>query len=127
MTACPSFANIACSVKLFTLLTNYATSFETPPLYTKQTRLPVLRQAAPYEVEDGSLYGLEAKGYQSAMEESWVWEELHECRNVKPAFEKGLYFGTLAAGVISEPVIGGPRGLGSVRPLGFTTGLRYAR
>merc|ERR1711968_399112 len=60
------------------------------------------QEAAPGEVEDGSLYGLEASGYQSAMEESWVWEELHECRNVKPAFEKGLYFGTIAAGVISK-------------------------
>ena len=32
--------------------------------------------------------------YQSAMEASWVWDELKECRNFKPAFERGLFFGT---------------------------------
>ena len=60
------------------------------------------QEEAPWEVEDGSLYGLEATGYQSGMEASWVWDELHECRNVKPAFEKGLLVGTIAAGIISK-------------------------
>ena len=60
------------------------------------------QEEAPGYVEDGSLYSLEAVDYQTSIENSWVWEELTECRNVKPAFEKGLYYGTVAAGVISH-------------------------
>jgi electron-transferring-flavoprotein dehydrogenase len=60
------------------------------------------QEDAPAWVEDGSLSGLEASDYQTNIESSWVWEELTECRNVKPAFEKGLYYGTVAAGVISH-------------------------
>jgi len=59
------------------------------------------QEDAPGYVEDGSLYGLEADEYQTNIEKSWVWEELEECRNVKPMFEKGLYAGSIYAGIAS--------------------------
>ena len=43
---------------------------------------------SPTEVEDGSLDGLEVTEYQTNLENSWVWSELKEVRNCKPAFEK---------------------------------------
>jgi electron-transferring-flavoprotein dehydrogenase len=40
----------------------------------------------------------EAKNYQTSMEKSWVWEELHAARNIKNSF-KNLYTGLLYGGV----------------------------
>jgi electron-transferring-flavoprotein dehydrogenase len=59
------------------------------------------QEDAPANVEDGSLNGLEASDYQTNIESSWVWEELEECRNVKPSFEKGLYAGSIYTGIAS--------------------------
>jgi electron-transferring-flavoprotein dehydrogenase len=49
---------------------------------------------------------LEATAYQSALEGSWVWQELHEVRNVHPAFHWGFYAGMLYSG-LSLKVFGG--------------------
>ena len=44
----------------------------------------------------------EALGYQQAFEGSWVYEELNEVRNIKPAFKKwGLFGGVAYAGCSS--------------------------
>ena len=41
----------------------------------------------------------EAVGYQSSFEASWVYDELNEVRNIKPAFKKwGLFGGVAYAG-----------------------------
>ena len=41
----------------------------------------------------------EAVGYQEAFEGSWVYDELNEVRNIKPAFKKwGLFGGVAYAG-----------------------------
>lgn len=40
----------------------------------------------------------EAKNYQTNMEKSWVWDELHAARNIKNSF-KNLYTGLLYGGV----------------------------
>ena len=43
--------------------------------------------------------GTEALGYQEAFEGSWVYDELNEVRNIKPAFKKwGLFGGVAYAG-----------------------------
>jgi electron-transferring-flavoprotein dehydrogenase len=40
-----------------------------------------------------------AEKYQTNMEKSWVWEELHAARNIKNSFKKGLYHGLAYGGV----------------------------
>ncbi len=40
---------------------------------------------------DGPVGTLDA--YPEALRRSWVWEELHAVRNIRPAFQKGLYAG----------------------------------
>jgi len=40
-----------------------------------------------------ALTGGTAKGYRKALEESWVFEELREARNIRPAFRYGLWAG----------------------------------
>jgi electron-transferring-flavoprotein dehydrogenase len=37
------------------------------------------------------------EAYPQALRESWVWEELHRVRNIRPAFQKGLYVGLVHA------------------------------
>jgi electron-transferring-flavoprotein dehydrogenase len=49
--------------------------------------------------EISSLPSVEVEGYQNAMENSWVWKELNEVRNVHPAFHWGLYAGLAYSGV----------------------------
>ncbi len=41
----------------------------------------------------------ELTSFQTAFEQSWLHEELHKARNVKPWLSKGLYLGTLMAGI----------------------------
>jgi electron-transferring-flavoprotein dehydrogenase len=41
----------------------------------------------------------ELTSFQSSFEQSWLYEELHKARNVKPWLSKGLYLGTLMAGI----------------------------
>lgn len=37
--------------------------------------------------------GAELTAYSDMMKKSWVWEELHTVRNIRPSFHKGLLFG----------------------------------
>ena len=37
--------------------------------------------------------GKEVTAYSDMMKKSWVWQELHEVRNIRPSFHKGLLFG----------------------------------
>ncbi|MBM3522908.1 MAG: electron transfer flavoprotein-ubiquinone oxidoreductase [Alphaproteobacteria bacterium] len=53
---------------------------------------------------DGPVGGLDR--YPAALERSWVWEELRRVRNIRPAFQKGLYAG-LAYAAIDTYVFGG--------------------
>ena len=41
----------------------------------------------------------ELAAYPTAFEQSWLHEELHEARNVKPWLKKGLYLGSLMTGI----------------------------
>ncbi len=41
----------------------------------------------------------ELTSFQSSFEQSWLYEELYKARNVKPWLSKGLYLGTLMAGI----------------------------
>jgi electron-transferring-flavoprotein dehydrogenase len=41
----------------------------------------------------------ELSAYPRAFEQSWLYEELHKARNVKPLLAKGLYAGALMVGV----------------------------
>lgn len=41
----------------------------------------------------------EVTEYEDAVKASWVYEELREVRNVKPAFDKGFYFGMAHSGL----------------------------
>jgi electron-transferring-flavoprotein dehydrogenase len=45
--------------------------------------------------EDGPVGTLDA--YPAALRDSWVWEELRAVRNIRPAFQKGLYVGLVHA------------------------------
>lgn len=51
------------------------------------------------EEYDPSVPKVEATGYQQAMEESWVWSELKEVRNIHPSFHNGLWLGLLYSGI----------------------------
>lgn len=39
-----------------------------------------------------------AYSYQERLKKSWVYEELYKVRNIRPGFQKGLWFGLLNAG-----------------------------
>mmetsp|Transcript_17625 Transcript_17625/g.27250 ORF Transcript_17625/g.27250 Transcript_17625/m.27250 type:complete len:225 (+) Transcript_17625:226-900(+) len=41
----------------------------------------------------------EVTEYQQDLENSWVWKELHQVRNVHPAFKYGLYAGLIYSGL----------------------------
>lgn len=43
----------------------------------------------------------EVTDYQSRMEKSWVWEELHAVRNIHPSFKWGLWAGMVYSGLES--------------------------
>ncbi|EKX46989.1 hypothetical protein GUITHDRAFT_107336 [Guillardia theta CCMP2712] len=64
--------------------------------------------AALYNQSDESVFSgksvdtfesLEVKGYQKSMENSWVWKELNEVRNVHPSYKWGFYVGLLYSGL----------------------------
>lgn len=42
-------------------------------------------------------FGLECTEYQKNIEKSWVWSELKKVRNIRPGFQKGLWFGLINA------------------------------
>jgi electron-transferring-flavoprotein dehydrogenase len=44
-------------------------------------------------------WGMEASGYSTEVRKSWLWDELHAVRNIRPAFKWGLW-GGIAYGAI---------------------------
>ena len=50
--------------------------------------------------------GLELAAYADAFRKSWVHDELHRARNVRPAFKWGLWIGTLYTG-LDQKIFGG--------------------
>ena len=48
----------------------------------------------------------EAVGYRRALEESWVWKELHKARNIRPSFHRGLFAG-LVYSALDTYLLGG--------------------
>lgn len=50
--------------------------------------------------------GPELTGYETAIRESWIWEELSKARNIRPAFQKGLWTG-LAYSAIDTYILRG--------------------
>ena len=60
----------------------------------------MLAAEAIYEaVAEGDEGGQTLESYEDAFKRSWVHQELHEARNVRPAFKHGLYGGTLLTGI----------------------------
>ncbi len=39
----------------------------------------------------------EATAYSQKLRQSWLWQELHKVRNIRPAFQKGLWWGLINA------------------------------
>ena len=48
----------------------------------------------------------EATAYPEALKKSWLWSELHKVRNIRPAFQKGLWAG-LANGALESYILRG--------------------
>jgi electron-transferring-flavoprotein dehydrogenase len=44
---------------------------------------------------------LEATAYPQKLEQSWLWQELHKVRNIRPGFHKGLWLGLVNAALES--------------------------
>ena len=44
-------------------------------------------------------WGMEATGYSTQVRQSWLWDELHRVRNIRPAFKWGLW-GGIAYGAV---------------------------
>jgi electron-transferring-flavoprotein dehydrogenase len=40
---------------------------------------------------------LEASSYPQKLKQSWLWQELHKVRNIRPGFQKGLWMGLINA------------------------------
>lgn len=48
-------------------------------------------------LEHSEDYGHECTAYTNNLKSTWVWNELHAVRNIRPAFRYGLWFGLLNA------------------------------
>jgi electron-transferring-flavoprotein dehydrogenase len=67
----------------------------------------MLAAEAAYEaLTGGAETGVELTAYAEAFKGSWVNEELHQARNVRPAFKWGLWLGTLYTG-LDQLIFGG--------------------
>jgi electron-transferring-flavoprotein dehydrogenase len=53
----------------------------------------VLGLLTPDYDEDNPGPALEATAYPEELKKSWLWNELHRVRNIRPAFQKGLWAG----------------------------------
>ncbi len=56
-------------------------------------------EAAFTALKEGSMGGDELSAYPAAFNESWVYQELKQARNVRPSFKWGLWGGTLYTGL----------------------------
>jgi electron-transferring-flavoprotein dehydrogenase len=59
--------------------------------------------------------GAEATGYGEQIKQSWLWDELHTVRNIRPAFKWGLW-GGLAYGAIDTFVVQGQGAVDAASP-----------
>ena len=60
----------------------------------------MLAAESVYEaLANGDTGGNEIEAYTENFRRSWVWDELHEARNVRPSFKWGLFGGTLFTGI----------------------------
>ncbi|MCD8520204.1 MAG: electron transfer flavoprotein-ubiquinone oxidoreductase [Alphaproteobacteria bacterium] len=51
----------------------------------------------PFLQEQGEAWGGECLTYRANLEKSWIWSELKAVRNIRPGFQKGLWFGLINA------------------------------
>jgi electron-transferring-flavoprotein dehydrogenase len=49
----------------------------------------------------GSLSGGELRSYDEAVRDSFIWRDLHEVRNMRQAFARGFWAGSVAAGLMT--------------------------
>ena len=56
-------------------------------------------EAAFTALKEGSMGGDELSAYPAAFNDSWVYQELKQARNVRPSFKWGLWGGTLYTGL----------------------------
>ena len=54
---------------------------------------------AKFKDKEGDIGGMQLDGYQKKFELSWVHDELHQTRNFKSGFDKGLYAGMIHGGL----------------------------
>lgn len=54
---------------------------------------------------DEITYAQTCLGYEMALHKSWIWSELKAVRNIRPGFQKGLFFGLCNA--VLETITGG--------------------
>ncbi|WP_343729605.1 electron transfer flavoprotein-ubiquinone oxidoreductase [Duganella sp.] len=59
----------------------------------------MLAAVSVFEALGAGRQGDELAAYPTAFEQSWLHEELHVARNVKPWLNKGLYLGSVMAGI----------------------------
>lgn len=59
------------------------------------------KTAAAEQESDASEEALSMAPYETALKSSWVWQELHEVRNVRPSFNTrlGIWGGMLYSGL----------------------------
>ena len=46
---------------------------------------------------DEPVYGTECTAYPEKLKKTWLWQELHKVRNIRPGFHKGMWFGLFHA------------------------------
>ena len=66
----------------------------------------VLGVLTPEYDEENPCPALEATAYPEQLRKSWLWSELHRVRNIRPAFQKGLWAG-LANGTLELFILRG--------------------
>jgi electron-transferring-flavoprotein dehydrogenase len=59
----------------------------------------MLAAEAAFEAVRAGRAGDELSAYPEAWRQSWVWQDLHKVRNVKPALKYGLWAGTALGGI----------------------------
>jgi electron-transferring-flavoprotein dehydrogenase len=59
----------------------------------------MLAAEAIFEALANDAQGVEPVSYAERIEKSWLWDELHRVRNIRPGFSKGLWLGMAYAGL----------------------------
>ena len=66
----------------------------------------MLAADAVYEAIQSGKTGATPSSYENSIRKSWLWKELHQVRNIRPAFRWGLWLGLIYAAVDTY-VLGG--------------------